>query len=231
MKKFIITCGLLTSLSSFGFTIEDIAGSYKVSQPVFEVSNLLTIGEQGEINLTESSPMGTLTCSGQATINEDIVSSQLNCENGTSYTQTIDLNEVESVKAVFTAPIFSSLFDREIPFVFEPLKDNERVYSFENLAGKYEVSHPMMGVVNFVTIMPDGRVELIESSGMGNLKCEGQATLTDNIIESELLCANQLTFTQKIDLSAVTNITDEFAASVFTSLLGEEVILTFKRVE
>jgi hypothetical protein len=65
---------------------------------------------------------------------------------------------------------------------------------------------------------------------MGEYTCSGEAELSDDILESSVSCDNGLTFTQRIDLSGVSNF-DEFTAPVFSSLYGMEFPMNFKRLK
>ncbi|MEC7277759.1 MAG: hypothetical protein VXV96_15665 [Bdellovibrionota bacterium] len=98
-----------------------------------------------------------------------------------------------------------------------------------DVAGSYEITHPALPVSNIVTLKANGSISLSENSPFGTFNCEGQATLTDELLTSEVTCDNGATFTQEIDLTGVT-IADTFEAPVYSSLYQAQVVMTFTKL-
>lgn len=103
-----------------------------------------------------------------------------------------------------------------------------------DLVGKYAITNQFQpGVVNEVIIEANGQVTLVERSQGFDFVCKGEATLEDDIIESEMSCPGGLSFEQRIDLTnvAVEDLSDSFTAPVYSSLFGMEIPMLFERLE
>lgn len=109
--------------------------------------------------------------------------------------------------------------------LFTPLAFAQN-FTFQDLQGLYEITHPEIPVTNIIEINADGTVFFIESSPMGEFSCEGEATLKNNIIESSMKCENGAEFSQQVDLTEVTDL-NEFSAPVFSSLYGATLEMDF----
>ncbi len=120
MKKIILAFTLLSSFSAFAVSLSDIAGKYEVTSDFAPVTNIIEIDKDGNIVLVETSPYGEFTCSGTAVIADDILTSEVTCENGVSFNQRVDLSSVNQYDA-FTAVVYSSLYDQELPMNFRKL--------------------------------------------------------------------------------------------------------------
>jgi|GEM_PF-3687981 len=107
---------------------------------------------------------------------------------------------------------------------------NTMAISLSEIAGTYEIS-PVGApdIVNIVELKANGEMTLVENSPFGQFTCSGVATVTGDIVDSEVECPNGLSFTQRIDFTGV-EISDEFVAPVFSSLFGAEVPMTFIRM-
>jgi len=116
----LVTFAMFFSAIAGAATINDIVGSYKISNPDLPVLNIVTIDAKGNVKLTEQSPYGTLECKGKGTIKADILESNVKCTNGASFTQKISLKNVKNFSK-FKAPIYSSLYEQEVEMNFERL--------------------------------------------------------------------------------------------------------------
>lgn len=121
MSKLLLTI-LAISFSTLASaaSLKDIAGSYKISNPDLPVLNIVTVDVKGNVKLTEQSPHGTLECKGKGTISADVLESAVECTNGSSFTQRINLKNVKSFTK-FSAPVYSSLYEQEVIMNFERL--------------------------------------------------------------------------------------------------------------
>jgi hypothetical protein len=121
MKKLAI---LLIALSFSQFasavTLQELAGSYKITHPDLPVVYIVKISSKGNVALTESSPYGKLECTGKGKLSKDILSSSVKCADGQEFAQKINLNGVKNLKR-FTATVFSSLYGQEVEMNFERL--------------------------------------------------------------------------------------------------------------
>lgn len=121
MKRSLMVLSLL-ALSNLAnaASLTDIVGSYKISSPDLPILNVVTINAKGAVKLTEQSPYGTIDCKGKATIASDVLSSDVTCTNGQTFTQKINLKGVKNYSK-FSAPVYSSLYEQEIVMNFERL--------------------------------------------------------------------------------------------------------------
>ena len=103
-------------------------------------------------------------------------------------------------------------------------------FTLADVAGKYQITSDALGAVNVMTITTQGKVTLFEKSIDGNFTCKGNATMTNNVVNSSVKCENGMSFSQEINLSTVTNLS-QFSAPVFTSLLGQTVPMNFKKIK
>ena len=112
MKKILSIFTIMMSFSSIAadYTLDDVAGNYTILIDAMPISYMLDIDEDSVI-LVENGNQ-TLNCVGYATINKNIVSSEVICENNAQFTQTIDLNGVKNIQGLstFRANIYSSLY-------------------------------------------------------------------------------------------------------------------------
>ncbi|MCM2350920.1 MAG: hypothetical protein NDI69_12935 [Bacteriovoracaceae bacterium] len=122
MKKtlFVIAFASLSTVAGAA-TLKDLAGSYKITHPDLPVMNIVTISAQGAVGLTEQSPYGRIECKGKATLKNDILNSKVTCDNGASFVQKIDLSNVKNFN-MFSANVYSSLYEMEAEMNFEKLK-------------------------------------------------------------------------------------------------------------
>lgn len=107
---------------------------------------------------------------------------------------------------------------------------NLMAYELEDIAGVYDISSENAPVINVVKIEANGSVYLIENGPYGALECEGSATLVNDMLTSEVTCDNGASFTQRVNLSGVSDLS-EFSAPVYSSLYGMEVVMNVMRLE
>lgn len=120
---FLITISLLLGITSaFAVELSDIEGTYEVTTELAPIMNVITISKDGEVELTEHSPEGSYTCTGMAVITDDILVSEVVCENGEIFEQRIDLTGIESFES-FTANVYSSLYGMELPLDFKKIQE------------------------------------------------------------------------------------------------------------
>lgn len=103
-------------------TLPQLAGTYKATPEglPFPVENIVSIDQNGEIQLVEKSVLGEMNCSGVASLEGGILKSQMNCSNGQQFEQRINLGDVkEDQLSSFTAAVYSSLYGIEVPTKFE----------------------------------------------------------------------------------------------------------------
>ena len=80
-----------------------------------------------------------------------------------------------------------------------------------------------------MTITAQGKVTLIEKAMEGNMTCKGNATISNNVVNSTVKCENGMSFSQEIKIGDVKDF-KKFTAPVFTSLLGQEIQMNFKKL-
>ncbi len=121
MKKMLVIAmiGVISTLGH-AVTVKDLTGSFKISNPDLPVLNIVTVSANGGIKLTEQSPYGTLECKGKGAIKNEILESVVNCTNGATFTQKINLKGVKNFNK-FKAPVYSSLYEQEVVMNFERL--------------------------------------------------------------------------------------------------------------
>ena len=102
-------------------------------------------------------------------------------------------------------------------------------YTLSDIAGKYEITSEAIPAANIMTITATGKVTLLEKSMEGSLTCKGNATLTNNVVNSTVKCENGLSFSQEIKIGEVKDL-KQFTAPVFTSLIGQEIQMNFKKL-
>lgn len=104
-------------------------------------------------------------------------------------------------------------------------------FNLKEVSGKYSATSDNIPVKNIITIDSKGKITLVEKSVHGApLVCNGKAVLRKNLIKSKLTCVNGFSFEQVINLSGVTNL-NSFSAPVYSTLFGQEVMMTFKKIE
>ena len=104
---------LLLSTQVFaGYTLTDLAGTYEITHPQLPVKNTVTLTATGQVSLQEESPFGSIICEGMATIKKDLLTSEVQCDNGAVFTQEINFAGIE-LASEFQAPVYSSLYDAE----------------------------------------------------------------------------------------------------------------------
>jgi hypothetical protein len=112
MKKIVSILILMMSLSTLAadYTLDDISGNYTIVIDDMPVSYMLDIDEDSVI-LVETGYQ-TLNCVGFATITNNIVTSEVICDNDAQFIQTIDLKGVKNIQnlSTFRANVFSSLY-------------------------------------------------------------------------------------------------------------------------
>ena len=76
------------------------------------VYNIIEMDAEGNVLLTEVTPEGELVCMGTAVINEDVLKSEMTCDNGMTFTQEIFLNTINMFDGLsgFTVEVLSSLY-------------------------------------------------------------------------------------------------------------------------
>lgn len=124
MKKIIAGLALALSLNAWSFSFADLAGIYSANPTQnigMNIENIITVYANGEIELTERSPYGELNCLGQARWSGTTVISELECENGASFTQEVKLGNVNNFEN-FDALVYSSLYELELLMRFEKLQ-------------------------------------------------------------------------------------------------------------
>jgi hypothetical protein len=117
MKSLLGLFLLLTVFSTNAATLSQLTGTYEISNPALPVVNVVTLGADGSVKLVETSRLGEFVCNGEATLTDDILETVVTCENGNSFTQKIDLEGVTNFET-FTALVYSSLYDIELPMNF-----------------------------------------------------------------------------------------------------------------
>ena len=121
MKKLsVLLIALSFSQFASALTLNELAGSYKVTHTEIPVVNIVKISADGKIALTESSPYGKLECSGKGKLVNDQLSSSVKCTDGQVFTQKINLSKVKNLNK-FKATVFSSLYGQELEMNFERL--------------------------------------------------------------------------------------------------------------
>ena len=120
MKKLSVMISLSIAQLSVAATLEQLAGSYKVTHDEIPVVNIVKISSNGLIKLTESSQYGIVECTGNGRISNNVLTSTLSCENGDTFTQSINLKGIRSFKK-FEAKVLSSLYGVELKMKFERL--------------------------------------------------------------------------------------------------------------
>lgn len=123
MKKLMMmTAVFAISAQAHALSLQDLAGTYKVTSEVAPISNTVTLGADGSVILVEKSPYGTIKCQGQANLSADkVLTSEVTCANDLSFFQKIDLSKVTKLKS-FKAPVYSSLYDAEVVMDFVKVK-------------------------------------------------------------------------------------------------------------
>ena len=121
MKKVLLSLALLVA-SNFASasTLNDLAGSYKVTVTEAPVLIILVIKNDGAVKYTQQTIDGKLECQGKAVITDNMFESTLKCQNGLTFTQKIDLKNVKIAKK-FTAMVYSSAIGDELEMNFEKL--------------------------------------------------------------------------------------------------------------
>ena len=76
---------------------------------------------------------------------------------------------------------------------------------FNDIAGEYEITTEYAPIVNNIVIDTEGNIKLSEVSRFGTFVCEGPAVIEKSILSSSVICENGAEFTQKVDLTGVTN--------------------------
>lgn len=122
MKKLsVLFIALTFSQFASAITLNDLAGSYKITHADLPVVNIAKISPDGKIELTESSPYGKLECAGKGKLSKDLLfNSSLKCTNGQEFKQIINLTGVKKLNK-FKAKVFSSLYGEELEMNFERL--------------------------------------------------------------------------------------------------------------
>ena len=101
--------------------------------------------------------------------------------------------------------------------------------NLKDIAGTYQVTHPRLKTMNYISLSKNGNVTLTEISENGKITCTGKAKLQDNVVATSVQCENGVTFTQKINLEGVKNFSS-FKAGVYSSLFESTHIMTFKKI-
>ncbi len=121
MRPFFLLSLSILTFNAFALDFKDLAGTYEVSSQMVPVINIVTIDEEGAVEIEERSPMGTFNCQGRAKIEDEVVVSKVTCpENGAEFMQKIDFKGV-TLGETFTAKVFSSLYQLELPMNFRKL--------------------------------------------------------------------------------------------------------------
>ncbi len=109
--KTVILAVLTLSPMANAYTLEEIAGSYRItSSQIPGVVNLVSLKANGDITLKEISDRGTIVCKGQSKYADNLLRSIVKCADPTVlYRQQIDLGAVRNLKK-FQAPVSSDLF-------------------------------------------------------------------------------------------------------------------------
>ena len=222
MNKKILT-GLIVFLVSFSLrgavTLEKVAGEYEVTVPGLPITNLVSLGEDGAVLLLEEGPYGELECEGSAqVIDGNIIQSEVTCANGMTFTQRINLQGVSDYDN-FSAPLFSSLYKREIMADFKRVMGKSVQGQQSSFVGKYKLvernSHD-----NYVLMSLEESGEVIyemysETSGLLGI-CKGDYKMDGNMVNIEMVCkggGRTMAFPLQIDIAGVTDF-DDFTAKV-----------------
>ena len=123
MKKIfpiIIVTLSLCHLTIASTLLDEVQGEFKVTTALLPgVVNRLVI-ENKQVTLFEDSPHGALECKGNFDLKGKIIKSEVHCENGKSFTQTINLNNVDYKSKKFAAQVETSLLQvGPVPMIFE----------------------------------------------------------------------------------------------------------------
>lgn len=120
LKKLIISLSLFVSTQAFALNFNEIAGTYEATVPGIPIQNIITVYTDGEVEFTEKSYEGEFTCYGQAEIKDFVLKSEVECPNGQSFFQEVDLTNVTNYSD-FTAPVYSSLYEVKVMMLFTRL--------------------------------------------------------------------------------------------------------------
>ncbi|KHD88169.1 MAG: hypothetical protein OM95_10390 [Bdellovibrio sp. ArHS] len=123
MKKLIMIIALFAiSRQAHALSLQQLAGTYKVTTDMAPISNLVSLTSDGAVTLIETSPDGRIQCEGQAHLGADrVLTSEVTCTNGLVFVQKINLSKVKALKS-FKAPVYSSLYDAELEMDFVKVK-------------------------------------------------------------------------------------------------------------
>lgn len=97
--------------------MKKLIGSYTVTSEYAPIEYQITLHVDHTVSMTEVSPMGEYKCEGTATIEENVITSEVTCEGGYEFTQKINMEGIEEVEE-FTASVHSSLYEAEVPMNF-----------------------------------------------------------------------------------------------------------------
>ncbi|MFT6631517.1 MAG: hypothetical protein ACJAS4_001466 [Bacteriovoracaceae bacterium] len=121
MKILTLGFALTMSLSAFAISFSDITGTYEITTDLAPIVNTIEIDKDGNVSLTENSPYGTFSCTGAAVIEDQVLTSEVTCENGATFTQRVDFEGINNFEE-FSANVYSSLYEAELPMNFKKLK-------------------------------------------------------------------------------------------------------------
>lgn len=103
---------------------------------------------------------------------------------------------------------------------------------FSEIAGKYKATSAYP-VYNIIDLSATGQVGLQEISMIDPnsvITCQGQASISGMLVNSDMTCDNGRGFHQVIDLTNVNTKAKTFEANVFSTAYGRTVLMTFERL-
>ncbi len=148
MKILVTAVLILSSIYSYAysyasdFTLEQLSEKYKVTSqdprielgPGISVHDEVSINPDGTIILIQNivqtaegqAPyiLESVSCAGKATLEAGLLTSNVTCQNGSDFSQVIDLNNIKGdfADGKFSAPVHSSLYNLTAQMDFEKIK-------------------------------------------------------------------------------------------------------------
>lgn len=101
-------------------TMSDLAGDYEVSSTQYSMQGKFLIDADGKIKIMVYSPWIYLVCSGDAQIENSVVTSTPACENGIPLTTRFDLSKITNFQS-FKVMVYTSLLNTEMEMEFKRL--------------------------------------------------------------------------------------------------------------
>jgi len=120
---------------------------------------------------------------------------------------------------------------KKLIFALTLISSQAFAFNLKEVSGKYSAKYDSVPINSVITIESNGTINLVEKSVHGApLVCNGKAKVKNNKITSNVKCVNGFTFEQVVNLTNVKNL-NEFTAPVYSTLFGQEVMVSFKRIQ